>query len=171
MAGTLEQLRKWLALRSYRKQLPHLLVARYGRDATYTPPQVLTTIKTHRLNERYAAYACVMFCSKRAYSEFFTNPQWAEATSVASSDTSPPMWAGMVAADWPAHHEIATELHLAHGHSTDGQWASHGADSPGHVGNDHDGAYHHDHTGWDAGGGGYDGGGYGGGYDGGSSGN
>lgn len=98
----LQRIQKWLALRNYRVNLGHLLVDRYGRERHYTPPQVLTTIKFHRLSERYAAYACVMYCSKRAYDDFVASgvPR-ADIRIAPLTESNVPLWAGSSVQDWP----------------------------------------------------------------------
>jgi hypothetical protein len=100
-----------LAVRSYRKRLGRLLVQRYGRERQYTPPQVLTTIKLNGLSERFAPYACAMFCSKHAYSEFVDSRVPKAGPSIDPlKEASVPLWAGVLAQDWPPHHEIVTDL-------------------------------------------------------------
>ncbi|HWA75438.1 MAG TPA: DUF6559 family protein [Polyangiaceae bacterium] len=158
-----ERIQKWLALRSYRANLGHLLVDRYGRERRYTPPQVLTTIKQHRLSERYAAYACAMFCSKRAYDDFVASRLARTDIPITPlAETSTPLWFDIPAYDWPAHHELTTEIHH-YGFSHNADFGPHYSD---HSSGDFGDAYHH--GGGDSHhGGGHDGGGHhGGGHDG-----
>ena len=149
----LDRLAKWAALRGYRARLGPLLVERYGRQRYYTPPQVLTTIKRHGFNERFAPYACAMFCSKQAYSEFAVGHD-SKARSpvdpvVASSAA---MWAGALSQEWPEHHDVVSDLGGGHWDHDSGFGSDHvGADST-------DIGYGHD-----AGAGGHDGGSHGGG--------
>src|SRR6478735_7414021 len=103
-------LAKWIALRSYRQALPRFLVERYGREPHYTPAQVLTTIQVHRLSERFAPYACAMFCSKRAYDDFAARHVVKGDTSLHSlSEPSFHLWPVLLE-DWPTHHEIVVEM-------------------------------------------------------------
>jgi len=103
----LERIRKWLALGRYRGNLGYFLVARYGRERSYTPAQVLTTIRIHGLNEPYAAYACAMFCSKAAYASFAASVTAQTFPQFASSIPLPPP---EFVADWPDHHDAIAEL-------------------------------------------------------------
>jgi hypothetical protein len=163
MLGVFERIRKWTALRSYRSKLPLLLVKRYGYEQQYTPAQVLTTIKLHELNLRYAPYACAMFCSKQAYGDFVAMRRSTAEAKIAPSDMSAyPLWSEVGGTDWPAHHEITTELHHSVGY--DSPWAD-----AGHSHHDGGGAFDGGHHAGADYGGGYDGGGdSGGGYDGGA---
>jgi hypothetical protein len=144
----LHRLAKWVAVRSYRNHLGPLLVGRYGRERRYTPAQVLTTIKLHGLSERFAAYACVMFCSKQAYSEFVANQVASAGPSVSPlKDSSVPLWAGVLVQDWPTHHHVVADL----GHSQSdlgsgpfGDQAAHLADRSDSGGGGHDGGESHD---------------------------
>ncbi|HEY3496977.1 MAG TPA: DUF6559 family protein [Polyangiaceae bacterium] len=61
-----EGLARRYAVWRYRAVLPRALVRRYGRNPGYTPAQVLATIRAQGLSQQYAAYACALFCSKRA---------------------------------------------------------------------------------------------------------
>ena len=63
----LEGLTRRYAVWRYRNVLPAALVRRYGRNRAYTPAQVVTTIRVERLSERYAPYACALFCTKREF--------------------------------------------------------------------------------------------------------
>ncbi len=161
-----ERIRKWLALRSYRSNLGHLLVERYGRERYYTPAQVLTTIKLHRFSEHYAAYACVMFCSKRSYENFAAATLPTRDSTVAPlAEPNIPIWADTYVMDWPAHSEIVAELNHRYGPASHGDF---GADHHSASFGDHYDAaatLHHDgaaHGGYD--GGGHHGSGYGGGH-------
>jgi hypothetical protein len=120
---------------------------------------VLATIRVHRLSERYAAYACAMFCSKRAYSEF-VEARRRSADSSTVSTTDPIVLHSAAVQDWPEHRQVATELSHYGG---DPYWSS---------GSDHSGHYGDWGGGHDTGGGSYDGGGGGdgGGGDGGGGG-
>lgn len=160
----LERIQKWLALRSYRTQLSHLLVRRYGREHHYTPPQVLTTIREHGLSERYAAYACAMFCSKRAYDGFVAIGVAAAAISVPpATESSLPLWAGMAIQGWPEHHQVTAELQESHGVSHSLDFGSDYSDhSSGYFGDGHSHGDGHAHHGGGHDGGGHDGGGHGG---------
>ena len=65
-----ERVDRWWSARAYRRKLPALLARRYGRQARYTPAQVLTTIKAHGVAARYAVLACGMFCSRTSIAQF-----------------------------------------------------------------------------------------------------
>ena len=151
----LERIQKWLALRRYRATLGYLLVDRYGRERHYTPPQVLTTIKRHRLSERYAAYACAMFCSKGAYDDFVAiNQTRIESRTAPLTESSVPLWADVPTQEWPEHHHVTAELQHVYGFS---QHHDLGVDHSDHFsghfseGYDHHG-HSHDGSGHDAGG-------------------
>ncbi len=111
-----ERFRKWAAVRSYRANLGRLLVERYGRGRRYTPAQVLLTIKLHGFNERYAPYACAMFCSKRAYVEFV-----AERSSGGEAGAAPLLGLSLAQCSaidtsaWPDHHDIVSDPHHSFG--------------------------------------------------------
>lgn len=163
-----ERIRKWLALRSYRADLGHLLLKRYGRARSYTPPQVLTTIKLHRFSERYAAYACAMFCSKRSYEDFAAAVPQADAAMAPRTGPNIPVWASAIALDWPVHGELIAELSHSYGHSDHSNFAAdhHFGSFDSHhdtgTSSHHDGGHY---GGYDGGGhhdGGHDGGGDGG---------
>ena len=163
-----ERLRRWAALSEYKHKLPVLLVRRYGRRQAYTPPQILTTIKVHRLNVRYAAYACAMFCSKQAYAAFLAK----EGSNVESGTFAPlhasvvPVSFGFDIATWPAYEDLVANVP----HSVPD---SHGWDSATHHSGDmmhRDGDWGTHHEAYSHGG--FDGGGshHGGGHDGGMGG-
>lgn len=142
----LQRLARWNAIRGYRENLPRLLVARYGRERRYTPQQVLATIKQHRLSERYAAFACVMFCSKEAYSKFVANhAPSAEVPASPLDDSSIPLWAAAAIADWPAHESVAIDLGSA------SPWGDNSSDPDGdhagHHGVDFEGPAHDNSSG------------------------
>lgn len=65
-----DAIRKRFALRQYCGRLPRLLKQRYGSARSFTPAQVITTIRKYRMNEKHAQYACALFCSEKAYSDF-----------------------------------------------------------------------------------------------------
>src|SRR4051812_6506397 len=106
----LNGLAKWNALRNYRSKLPRLLVERYGRERRYSPAQVLTTIKLHRLSERFAPHACAMFCSKRAYADFVASHVPKTEIPFQPLDPSMPLWAGVSIQHWPTHEAIVNDL-------------------------------------------------------------
>ena len=145
--GMLHRLAKWKALRSYKARLPPLLVERYGRERHYTPPQVLTTIKLHRLSERFAPYACAMFCSKRGYADFIANHVPKSEIFVPPLDDSLiSIWAMGAVEHWPAYDAAMTDI-------GDSQWDQHAgglgtdhlAHHPSEVGDPHhDGVGEHD---------------------------
>jgi len=115
---------KWNAIRGYRARLPRLLVERYGREHRYTPTQVLATIKLLRLSERFAPYACAMFCSKRAYADFVASHVPKTETPFQPLDySSMPLWAVVSIQDWPRHEAVVTDMGHAH-------WDQHGHDFP-----------------------------------------
>jgi hypothetical protein len=66
----LQGLGRRFAVWRYRAVLPRELVRRYGRSTSYTPAQVLATIRATRLSEHHAVYACALFCSKRVVREY-----------------------------------------------------------------------------------------------------
>jgi hypothetical protein len=156
-------IKKRLALFRYRTRLGPLLLVRYGRQRRYTPPQVLTTIKVHGLNEVYAAYACAMYCSKQAYSAFAAaRAQHAaaarDAAAVDSTRTDPTwlLWSAAGLSLWPKHGDLVAEL----GHSYSGDDVGHGhtssdasPDFDGHFGHDGSDGSGGDHGGHDGGGG------------------
>lgn len=142
----IKRLRKWLALSSYKANLPSLLVQRYGRGRRYTPAQVLTTIQRHRLSERYAAYACAMFCSERAYSQFLTKQGATTDWSQASDNDHSLRWA-VTNIDWPIHREAVTELRLF----SYGDFAPSHFTIGSHSNDHHDVSHHHDSFGYDGG--------------------
>jgi hypothetical protein len=123
----LNRLAKWRALRSYRARLPRLLVERYGRERHYTPPQVLTTIKLHRLSERFAPYACALFCSKRGYADFLASHVPKTELFVEPLDNSLiSLWAMCAIEHWPVYDAAVTDI-------GDAYWDQHA----GHLGRDH----------------------------------
>jgi hypothetical protein len=117
-----ERFLKWSAIRSYRANLGHLLVERYGRGRRFTPAQVLATIKRYGFNERYAPYACALFCSKRAYDEFVGQ----QASVAPLEQSSVAHLAGITTQAWPRHHEIVSDLHHSFGGDRGGDLASDG---------------------------------------------
>jgi len=142
------RLAKWNALRNYRARLPRLLVERYGRERRYTPPQVLTTIKVHRLSERFAPYACAMFCSKAAYTDFVASHVPRYETFLSPLDNpSIPLWALVSLQDWPSHDAVVTDIGHSHWGHYNGDFAS------DHAAHDHSDLSHGHHHG---GGDGYD---------------
>ena len=152
---------KWLALTGYRNRLGPLLVQRYGRERYYTPPQVLTTIKVSGMSERFAPYACAMFCSQAAYSEFAAKQRPNAASPVDPlKDSSAPLWAYVAVQDWPTHAHALSDLgHAIQSHLSDfgsGPFGDHG--DIGHHG-DIGGGGHHGGGAHDGGGGGHDSGG------------
>jgi len=150
----LDRLAKWAAVRRYRARLGRLLVQRYGRERHYTPAQVLTTIKLNGLSERFAPYACVMFCSKHSYAEFVVNQvPSADLTFSPLKDSSVPVWAGVLTQDWPPHHDVVTDLGHASWEHGSGLDSGHFGDHASHLG-DHDDIG----SGGDDGGGSHDGG-------------
>lgn len=139
--GVLDRLAKWVAVRSYRKRLGRLFVQRHGRERHYTPPQVLTTIKVNGLSERFAPYACAMFCSKQSYSEFVEKQVQHAASSVDPlRESSVPLWIGL-AQHWPTHHEVVAEFGHAHWDHGAHAGPSHVGDHPADLG-DHGDASH-----------------------------
>jgi hypothetical protein len=124
----LHGLAKWNALRRYRENLPRLLVERYGRERRYTPAQVLTTIKLHSFSERFAPYACAMFCSKRAYADVVASHAPRTDSSFQPLDNaSIPLWAAISVQDWPTHEAVVTDMGHAH-------WDQYGHDfASGHI--------------------------------------
>jgi hypothetical protein len=144
---------KRIAIFRYRTKLGPALADRYGRRRRYTPPQVLTTIELHALNKSYAAYACVMYCSRQAYSAFVAqhaSKPYPLRQSVV--DDSWLLWAFSSPEAWPAYPELeaalggrdASRTGGSHAHSPD---ASNGPDEQvtgydhaggdSHVGGDH----------------------------------
>jgi hypothetical protein len=141
----LDRIARWAALRRYRSKLGPLLLQRYGRQAHYTPPQVLTTIKLHGLNERFAPLACAMFCSKQAYVDFAARlPK--DRPHGAPPDPSPDSAAWLwTEPTWPEHHDAIA-------HVSTSSWEHGGADHAGSdtvaaFGGHHDGGHHGDHHG------------------------
>jgi hypothetical protein len=178
MRALFERIRKWRALRGYKNNLPYLLATRYGRERFYTPAQVLSTIKEHRLSEPFAAIACAMFCSKKGYAGFAARR--ADETFAPLVDGSAPPWLGMDLSYWPAHQDVVVELHHSFGDSL--HWTpstDHGGHFSHHFGDGFSGDSFGDHGGGgldhgggglDHGGGGFDHGGHSGGDGGGGSG-
>lgn len=147
--GLFDRLARWQALRGYRGRLGSLLVGRYGRQRCYTPPQVLTTIKLYGLNERFAPYACAMFCSERAYSEFVAKHVSRSETVEPLTNSDVPLWVGTHWDDWPTHQQVVADLgqhdasdHFQHHLADFGHHGldhgNHGSDG-GHHGGSHDG--------------------------------
>lgn len=65
----LQAIRKWFALRSYRKLGPKLR-KRYGRQESYTSDQVTQTMATEGYDTTYLPYALSMYCSASEFSNY-----------------------------------------------------------------------------------------------------
>jgi hypothetical protein len=127
--GILGRVVRWWAIRQYRSTLAYMLVKRYGARRSYTPPQVLTTIKVHGLNARYAAHACAMFCTERAYNEFVAK----HVKGGSAAEQFSPLWIGAGDYDdaWIPHAEIVSEVPY---HPPESASYDSGGDGFGHVG-------------------------------------
>jgi hypothetical protein len=82
-------------------------------------------MKLHRLSERFAPYACAMFCSKRAYVDFVASHVLKAETFIPPlDDSSRPLWAVVSIQDWPTHDAVVTDVGRA-------RWDQHGPDVAG----------------------------------------
>lgn len=124
-------------MRRYRSKLPRLLQERYGRERSFTPAQVLTTIQMSGLSLRFAPYACAMFCTKRAYADFVAERGGRLNAVVAPLESSTvPLWAGVLAESWPAHENVVADLGQS-GASLGSDWGANlGGDLAGDAGGD-----------------------------------
>ena len=59
----LNQLRKSFAIRTYIRRLPAHLRSDYGFSRFYTEAQIRQSVKRHGLNQRFVAYAAVLFAT------------------------------------------------------------------------------------------------------------
>jgi hypothetical protein len=67
----LQMIRKWLAIRSYKKRLGPQLRERYGRARSYTSAQVKRTIQEGGFNAAdYVCYALCMYCDRTEFDAY-----------------------------------------------------------------------------------------------------
>ena len=126
----LRAIRKWMALRSYRRKLAPKLVERYGRSRHYSVAQVRVTAEQLGLNMDFLCYAYAGFCEREAFDEhhaalgevcdFVT---MREEVSAALHDV------GVL--DASSHHASAIYGH-GHGHHGAGDPHDHGGVGGGH---------------------------------------
>jgi hypothetical protein len=65
----LERIKKHFALQAYVKKLGPLLRKKFGKNESYTPGQVKTTVQINNLNEKYSCYAYVLFCKQSGFNQ------------------------------------------------------------------------------------------------------
>jgi hypothetical protein len=70
LARYLRHLKKHAAIGGYRRKLPKLLAAAYGRSKSYTPAQVKRTIERAGLNSDYSCYGMAMFCRETDFNTY-----------------------------------------------------------------------------------------------------
>ncbi|QYO67087.1 DUF6559 family protein [Leptolyngbya sp. 7M] len=66
----IQHIQKWLAIRSYAKNLGSKLRKRYGASRYYTPGQVKTTVREAGLDLKLVRYALCMYCDRSSFIQY-----------------------------------------------------------------------------------------------------
>ena len=66
----LQRIRKWVAIRSYVKGLGPKLQEAYGRQAKYSPTQVIQTIRDGGFSPDFSCFALSLFCDRHSFDDY-----------------------------------------------------------------------------------------------------
>ncbi|MBW4461890.1 MAG: hypothetical protein KME47_16865 [Nodosilinea sp. WJT8-NPBG4] len=69
----IQRIKKWLAIRSYAKNLGSKLRKAYGASRYYTPGQVKTTVREAGLNLNLVRYALCMYCDRSSFIKYHSD--------------------------------------------------------------------------------------------------
>ena len=122
----------------YLKLLPRCLIEDYGHRGPYTPGQVLTSIRRHKISSsRYAEYAVALFCEPAQLRQLQQNDSTAPDYAARRRDLGQAYFGGDI------DFSLSDVIRSSAEHGGGGYETAHSGEVGGHHGGDGGGGGHH----------------------------